>query len=87
MKPILSPKEFDQFLEEDNIREIGTGVKITLISSKLQDLKLEQELLIEKLETDDNNDCKDMIALAKYFLLIRHMKKVLNGLNKNFLEG
>lgn len=87
MKPILSPKEFDQFLEEDNIREIETGVKITLISSKLQDLKLEQELLIEKLETDDNNDCKDMIALAKYFLLIRHMKKVLNSLNKNFLEG
>lgn len=87
MKPILSPKEFDQFLEEYNIREISTGVKITLISSKLQDLKLEQELLIEKLETEDNNDCKDMIALAKYFLLIRHLKKVLNALNKNFLEG
>lgn len=81
---ILAASEFDNFLEE---LDVPISVKITLTASKLQDLKLEQELLIEKLETDDNNDIKDLVILAKYFLLIRHMQKVLNNLNKNILEG
>lgn len=83
-KIILSPKEFDELIKEFNY---PIGVKITLVSSKILDLKLEQELLIDKLDLEDNNDIQDLVSLAKYFLLIRHMQKVLNRLNKNFLEG
>lgn len=84
MITIPSPKEFDDFLLEF---DHPTGVKITLVSSKISDLKLEQELLINKIEEENTNDIRDMVFLAKYFLLIRHLKKVLNALNKNFLEG
>lgn len=84
MITIPSPKEFDDFLSEFNH---STGVKITLVSSKISDLKLEQELLITKIEEENTNDTKDMVLLAKYVLLTRHLKKVLNSLNKNFLEG
>ena len=84
MKTILSPKEFDDFLSEF---DHPTGVKITLVSSKISDLKLEQELLINKIEEENTNNTKDMVLLAKYVLLTRHLKKVLNALNKNFLEG
>ena len=84
MITIPSPKEFDDFLSE---LDHPTGVKITLVASKISDLKLEQELLINKIEEENTNDTKDMVLLAKYVLLTRHLKKVLNSLNKNFLEG
>lgn len=84
MITIPSPKEFDDFLSEF---DHPTGVKITLVSSKISDLKLKQELLVNKIEEENTNDPRDFVLLAKYFLLIRHLKKVLNALNKNFLEG
>lgn len=84
MITIPSPKEFDDFLSEF---DYPTGVKITLVSSKISDLKLEQELLINKIEEENTNNTKDMVLLAKYVLLTRYLKKVLNALNKNFLEG
>lgn len=83
MITIPSPKEFDDFLSEF---DHPIGVKITLISSKISDLKLEQELLVNKIEIENTNDIKDLVLLAKYFLILRHLKKVLNSLNKNFLE-
>lgn len=83
MNKTISPSEFDTFLNE---LEVIDQVKTTLISSKIHDLKLEQELLIEKIETENNNDTFDLVQLAKIFLLIRHLQKCLNQLNKNNLS-
>lgn len=84
MKTTPSTEEFDLFLKE---LDVSNNVKITLIASKIQDLKLEQEMLIEKIETENTNDTFDMVQLAKKFLLIRYLQKKLNEFNENNLEG
>ncbi len=84
MKTTPSPSEFEIFLKE---LDVSNNKKITLIASKIQDLKLEQEMLIEKIETENTNDTFDMVQLAKKILLIRYLQKKLNEFNENNLEG
>lgn len=84
MKKLPSPKEYEKILTEI---DCSNDAKITLTAAKILDLKLEQELLINKLEEEENtNNIQLFVLLAKHFLVIRHLSKVLNNLNQNSLE-
>lgn len=85
MKKLPSPKEYEKILTEI---DCSNDTKITLTAAKILDLKLEQELLINKLEEEEENtnNIQLFVLLAKHFLVIRHLSKVLNNLNQNSLE-